>query len=130
MLSHFSCVGLFATLWTIACQASLSMEFSRQEYRSGSSCFPPKDLQDPGIKLISLVSSELAGRFFTIVPAGKYTACMHAKSLQSCLCNSMDCSPPGSSLHGILQARILEWVAMPWLSTRIYCIAQGTLNSL
>ena len=37
------------------------------------------------------------------------------KSLQSCLthCNSMDCSPPGSSVHGILQARILEWVAMP-----------------
>ena len=34
---------------------------------------------------------------------------------QSCptLCGSLDCSPPGSSLHGILQARILEWVAMP-----------------
>ena len=29
------------------------------------------------------------------------------------LCDSMDCSPPGSSVHGILQARILEWVAMP-----------------
>ena len=41
-----------------------------------------------------------------------------AKSLQSCptLCNPMDCSPPGSSVHGILQARILEWVTM--LSTR------------
>ena len=39
---------------------------------------------------------------------------MHAKSLQSCptLCDSMDCSPPGSSVHGIFQARILEWVAM------------------
>ena len=37
------------------------------------------------------------------------------KSLQSCmtLCNPMDCSPPGSSVHGILQARILEWVVMP-----------------
>ena len=34
---------------------------------------------------------------------------------QSCpaLCDPMDCSPPGSSVHGILQARILEWVAMP-----------------
>ena len=29
------------------------------------------------------------------------------------LCNPMDSSPPGSSVHGILQARILEWVAMP-----------------
>ena len=40
---------------------------------------------------------------------------MHAKSLQSylTLCDPMDCSPPGSSAHGILQARILEWVAMP-----------------
>ena len=39
---------------------------------------------------------------------------MHAKSLQSCLTLwvPMDCSPPGSSVHGILQARILEWVAM------------------
>ena len=39
---------------------------------------------------------------------------MHAKSLQSCLtlCDPMDCSLPGSSVHGILQARILEWVAM------------------
>ena len=41
--------------------------------------------------------------------------CMHAKSLQSCptLCDLMDCSPPGSSVHDILQARILEWVATP-----------------
>jgi len=29
------------------------------------------------------------------------------------LCDSMDCSPPGSSVHGILQAKILEWVAVP-----------------
>ena len=41
--------------------------------------------------------------------------CVCAELLQSCptLCNSMDCSPPGCSVHGILQARILEWVAMP-----------------
>ena len=40
---------------------------------------------------------------------------VHAKLLHSCLnlWNSMDGSPPGSSVHGILQARILEWVAMP-----------------
>ena len=41
-------------------------------------------------------------------------ACMHAKSLQLCptLCDPMDSSPPGSSVHRILQARILEWVAI------------------
>jgi len=40
--------------------------------------------------------------------------CIRAKLLQSCmsLCNPMDCSPPGSSVHGTLQARILEWVAI------------------
>ena len=35
------------------------------------------------------------------------------KSLWSCLCHPVDCSLPGSSVHGILQARVLEWVAMP-----------------
>ena len=41
---------------------------------------------------------------------------MHAKSLQSCLtlCKPMDHGPPDSSVHGILKARILEWVAMPF----------------
>ena len=41
---------------------------------------------------------------------------MHAKSFQSCLtlCSPMDYIPPGSSIHGILQARILEWGAMPF----------------
>ena len=40
---------------------------------------------------------------------------MGAKLLQLCPtpCDPMDCNPPGSSVHGILQARILEWVAMP-----------------
>ena len=40
---------------------------------------------------------------------------LSAKLLQSCLtlCDPMDCSPPSSSVHEILQARILEWVAMP-----------------
>ena len=47
MLSHFSCVQLFATLRTVACQASLSMGFSRQAYWSGLPCPPPGDLPNP-----------------------------------------------------------------------------------
>ena len=41
--------------------------------------------------------------------------CMHAKLLHSCqtLCDPLDYSLPGSSVHGIFQARILEWAAMP-----------------
>ena len=41
VLSRFSRVQLFATLWTVAHQAPLSMEFSRQEYWSGLPCPPP-----------------------------------------------------------------------------------------
>ena len=49
------------------------------------------------------------------------TAAAAAKSLQSCptLCDPMDCSPPGSAVHGIFQARLLEWgaIAFSELST-------------
>ena len=48
---------------------------------------------------------------------GYFYACMSTKSFQSCptLCYLTDCSPPGSSVHGILQARRLEWVvAIPF----------------
>ena len=65
MQSSFSCVWLFATLWTIAHQAPLSMGFSRQEYWSGLPCPPPGTLPDPGIEPVSLMSPALAGRFST-----------------------------------------------------------------
>ena len=50
MISHFSHVQLFETLWTTAHQALLSMGFSRQEYWSELPCHPPGDLPNPGIK--------------------------------------------------------------------------------
>ena len=50
MLSHFSHVQLFAPLQTVACQASLSMGFPRQEYQSGLSFPSLGDLPDSGIK--------------------------------------------------------------------------------
>ena len=56
---------LFATLWTVAHQASLSMRFSRQEYWSGLPCPPSGDLPDPGIEPAFLMSPALAGGFFT-----------------------------------------------------------------
>ena len=65
MLSHFSRVHLFATLWIIAHQSPLSTGFSRQEYWSGLLCAPPADLPNPGIKLCLLTSLALADRFFT-----------------------------------------------------------------
>ena len=57
----------FATLWTVAHQAPLSMEFSRQEYWNGLPLPLPGDLPDPGIKPVSC----LAGKFFATEPPGK-----------------------------------------------------------
>ena len=62
-LRHFSHVQLFATPWTVACQAPLSMGFSRQRYLLPFP--PPGDLPDPGIEPTSPVSPALAGEFFT-----------------------------------------------------------------
>ena len=70
-LSRFSHVQLFAMLWTVACQAPLSMGFFWQEYWSGLPCLPPGDLSDPGIEPMSLRSPELAGGFFTTSTPGK-----------------------------------------------------------
>ena len=50
VLSRFRCVRLFATPWTEAQQAPLSMGFSRQEYWSGLPIPSPRDLPDPGIE--------------------------------------------------------------------------------
>ena len=52
---------LFVMLWIVACQAPLSMGFSRQEYWSGLTCPPPGNLPDPGIEFMSLLFPALAG---------------------------------------------------------------------
>ena len=67
----FSRVQLFVTLWAVACQAPLSMEFSRQEYWSGLPCLPPGDLPNPEMEPTSPVSPALAGGFFTTELPGK-----------------------------------------------------------
>ena len=61
----------FETPWTVACQAPLTMEFSRLEYWSELPFPPPGDLPKPGIKPTSLTSPALAGGFFTTEPPGK-----------------------------------------------------------
>ena len=113
-LQHY---GLFAKVESnflqhyVAHQAPLSMGFSRQEYWSGLLCPPPGDIPNPRIEPVSLLSPAWAGGFFTTS-----TTLVQIRSVaQSCptLCDLMDYSPPGASVHGILQARILEWVAVP-----------------
>ena len=65
MLSHFSCIQLFAAMWIVAHQALLYMGFSRQEYWSGLQCPPLGDIPNPGMEPESLTSPPLAGGFFT-----------------------------------------------------------------
>ena len=65
MLSCFSHVWLFTTLWTVAHQAPLFSGFSQQECWSGLRCPPPGDLPEPGIELTSPKSPALASGFFT-----------------------------------------------------------------
>ena len=83
LLNHFSCVRLCATPWTVSYQAPLSMGFSRQEYSKVGCHFP--------LQCIKVKSeSEVTQSYPT-------------------LHDPMDCSPPGSTVHGIFQARVLEW---------------------
>ena len=109
-----SCVQLLATPWPVTHQAPLSTEFPSQEYWSGLPFPTPRDLPDPGVKPESLASPALAGGFFATVLILNTAAA--AKSLQSrpTLCDPIDSSPPGSPVPGILQARTLEWVAIPF----------------
>ena len=67
VLSHFSRAGFFATLWTVAGHAPVSMGFSRQDYCSGLPFPTPGNLPNPGIKSTSLMSPALAGGLFTSI---------------------------------------------------------------
>ena len=82
LLSHFSCVRLCSTPKTAAHQAPLSLGFSRQEHWSGLPC-----------------------------PSPMHESESESEGTQSCptLSDPMDCSPPGSSVYGMFQARVLEW---------------------
>ena len=69
-------VQLFVTLWTVACQAPLSMGFSRQEYWNGLPCLPPGELPNSRIEPTSLLSPALAGGFFLITSATWEAVCV------------------------------------------------------
>ena len=112
LLSH---VRLFVTTRTVAHQAPLSIAFSRQEYWSGLPCLPLGDLPDPGIEPASLMSPALAGRFFITSTTWEAPTVLVNQSCPTLwdLLDSTDCSQTGSSVHGILQVRILGLVVFP-----------------
>ena len=115
MLSCFSCIQLSGDPVDCSLLGPFVHGVSSGKNTRGGCHSSPGDLPDPGIEPMSLMSPTLAGRFFTIESPGKpYDPYVLAKSLQSCLtlCDPMDCSLPGSSVHGILQAITPEWVVM------------------
>ena len=139
-VKSLSGVQLLATPWTAAYQAPQSMGFSRQEYWMGCRCLFHSLNCCCCCCVASIVSDSVRPhrRQPTRLPhpwdsPGKNTGvgchfllqCMKGKSesevTQSCftLCHPMDCSLPGSAIHGNFQARVLELVAIA-LSTILY----------
>ena len=105
MLTRLSRVRLFVTTCTVAHQAPLSMRFSRQEYWSGFPFLLQEIFPTQG-------SNPHLLRFLHcgwILYHRATTQSAKSKSLSRTLCGPMDCT-----VHGILQARILEWVAFPF----------------
>ena len=118
---------LFVTLWTVARQAPLSMEFPRQESWSGLPCLPPGDLPNPGIEPMFPASPALAGGFFTtVIPVIVKLFCFYdsfgslSKFILACLIIHMG-FPGGTSGKeptcqcGDMRGRFNPWVGkIPW----------------
>ena len=108
MLSCFRCVWPFATLWTVALQAPVSMGFSRQEYCSGLPHPPPGDLPDPGIEsqppaleadslpkrsLGTRQGDHLAGHTYSFLCSFTYRPEFSPKVIESCQITQILVSP-------------------------------------
>ena len=109
-----SCVRLLATPWTIAHQAPLFMEFSRQEYWNGLLFPTPRDFPDPGKESVSLVSPTLADGFFTTTP--------HLN------CNLSVSKNPFLFLY--TYHSLNKPVPLPWLKTSSLWIHSASQNSV
>ena len=111
------CLTLATPPWTVSLQAPLCMELSRQEYWTGLPFPSPEDLPHPGIKpMTSLHCGQilylLSRQGSPVLAHSSSSSNSVSSSVMSDSCNPMDCSPLDSSVHGILQASVLEWVAI------------------
>ena len=104
-----SCVRLYATPWTAAYQAPPPMGFSRWEYWSGVPL--PSPLYFISLDQIRMGKNMEKSLKKTGILVSAVPVCSVAQSWPT-PCDSIDCSSPGSSVHGILQVRTLEWVAI------------------
>ena len=83
VLNRFSCIWLFATLWTLAHQAPLSMGFSRQEYWNGLPWPPPGELPNPGIKPASPGTLALQVDSLPLSHLGSLSLGKHLKTMET-----------------------------------------------
>ena len=133
MLSCFSHVLLYATLWTVAKQAPLSIGILQAGILKWVAITSSREFptQKWNPHLLSPLHWKMS--FLPPVPPGKPKVKFKLLSHVGLFCDPKDCSLPDSSVHGIFQARILEWVAIPlsrgssqprdW--TRVSCTAGG-----
>ena len=120
-VKSLSRVWLFMTPWTTAYQAPPSMGFSRQEYWSGV------PLPSPKVYLVSTRSSRSRLNMLNLsrqiilpnILSFVEAFVQFSSVVQSCptLCNPMNYSLPGSSIHGIFQARVMDWGAITFSMT-------------
>ena len=118
MLSHFSRVWLFVTLWTVALKPPLSMGFSRQDYWSGLPRPLSGDLPDPGIEPSSLMSPALGGGFFT------------TSAMTVILDNALSFLPPWlSSLNPWLANTQSRWALLSKKAGAYHCLTPWSQRS-
>ena len=115
-VKSLSRVWLLVTPWTAAYQAPPSMGFSRQEYWSGveyiSPFLPSFSLSSTPLSPFSFILIIMTYKTSEYILRGSGLRIVWA--LCPTLCNPVNCSPPDSSVHGVLQPRILEWVTIPF----------------
>ena len=131
--------------WGLCCWPSFCLEPSCPSYLSPSSFSSSTSLSKRCLKIATFSASHpfspthtriLVCVFFSVSKAPfslwpNMKSCVSRSIVSHSLCDPVDCSLPGSSLHGILQARILEWVAIPFCRgssqprdrTQVSCIA-------
>ena len=121
----FSHIQLCSTLWTVTCQAPLSVDFSRQGYWSWLSFPPPGDLPDPRFEPVSLGSLALAGRFFTTSASWEIPFCLKIEYKLS-----LGWPQTVSSPSGICKQALRRQLPPMYLFTLLPFVTLGNLNLL
>ena len=115
-LSKWTELNWTANLWTVAHSVPLSLGFSRQEYWSGLPFPSPEVLPDQGLNLQLLCLLPCRWIPKLLSHCGSPNQALSERKVKSLVMSDSlwphGCSIPGSSVHGIFQAKVLEWVAI------------------